>query len=64
MGDVEIGKIEMRKPGGGKAFIAVHRRETGEVDLHMSRTSEGEMLARLPQGVARQLAALLQKATT
>lgn len=59
----DIGTITMRKPNGGSSFITVSRREGGEVDIHASRTSQGETLIRLPASIASQLAELLRKAS-
>lgn len=59
----EIGTIKMRTPGGRQSWIAVHRLDDGSVDLHFGRTTEGEMLARLPIFAAVELQQLLAKAT-
>ena len=59
----DIGTIRMRSPGGKRTAIAVSVTDTGVVDIHFSRTSEGEALMRLPLYAAKGLGDLLLKAT-
>lgn len=59
---VEIGKIKLRNPAGYKTSISVDRRDDGKVDLHFSRTSQGEVLMILPPSIAKQLGKLLTQA--
>jgi hypothetical protein len=59
----DIGTIKMRSPVGYKTSITVSRHESGSVDIHFSRTSEGEALMRLPAYAAKQLSNLLAKAS-
>lgn len=59
----DIGTVKMRTPSGGKSAITVSRRDDGSVDIHFSRTSEGEALMRLPPFAASQLAELLRRAS-
>ena len=59
----DIGTIRMRSPAGRSSAITVSRRDDGSVDLHFSRTSEGEALMRLPTFAAKRLGDLLLQAT-
>jgi hypothetical protein len=58
----DIGTVKMRTPGGGPSEIAVATTDAGAIDIHFSRTSEGEALMRLPRFAAQQLGELLIKA--
>src|SRR5688572_17845458 len=59
---MEIGAINLRNPAGYKTKISVSRHGDGKVDLHFSRTSEGEVLVILPPSIAHQLSELLSRA--
>jgi hypothetical protein len=59
---MDIGTVRMRMPDGKKSSITVSVTDNGAVDLHFSRTSEGEALMRLPKFAAQQLGELLIKA--
>lgn len=59
----EIGKINMTNPAGYKTSISVTRRNDGNVDLHFSRSSQGEVLVRLPPFAAKRLGKMLDQAT-
>lgn len=60
----DIGTIRMRAPGGRPSAITVSIADSGAVDIHFSRTSEGEALMRLPLYAAKQLSELLARATS
>lgn len=58
----DIGTVRMRMPGGKASAITVSVAHNGSIDIHFSRTSEGEALMRLPVYAAKQLGELLTKA--
>lgn len=60
---MDIGTIKMRSPAGYKSAITVSVNARGAIDIHFSRTSEGEALMSLPLFAAKELAGLLAKAT-
>lgn len=55
----EVGTINMRTPQGRKSYIAVSLLDPGNVDIVVSRSSEGEALIRIPLSVAKELSELL-----
>lgn len=59
----EVGTIRMRTPQGRSSWVTVHRCDDGSIDLHFGRSSEGELLTRLPLFAAIELQQLLTKAT-
>jgi hypothetical protein len=59
----DIGTIRMRSPGGKPTCITVATSAKGGVDIHFTRTSEGEALVSLPSQIAKQLGDLLAKAS-
>lgn len=61
--DVEIGQVRMRSPDGKPSRITVAKRDNGVVNVHLSRSAEGEMLIVLPPYAAKELGELLTKAT-
>lgn len=60
--DMEIGQIKMRTPGGQPSRITVTLRDNGTVDIHLTRSEEGEALFVLPQYAAKRLGELLTAA--
>jgi hypothetical protein len=61
-GIMDIGTIKLKSPSGHKTAITVAIGSRGSIDIHFSRTSEGEALIRLPAFTAKQLSELLAKA--
>ena len=59
---MDIGTIKMRTPANGKSAIKVSKTVDGVVDVHITRTDEGEALLRIPNNVAAKLSALLAEA--
>lgn len=59
---MDIGTIKMQTPGGKPSAITISLTETGAVDMHFSRSSEGEVSIRLPKFAAQQLGDLLVRA--
>lgn len=55
--------IRMRTPNGKPSQIEVHRTDIG-VDLVFSRSSQGEMLVRLPRYAAEEMARAITSALT
>lgn len=58
-----VGTVRMRDSGGRRSAITVSRLENGSVDIHFSRSAEGEALMRLPRFAAKELGKLLAKAS-
>jgi hypothetical protein len=59
----EVGKIKMRTPQGKPSVITVSKNKDGRIDIHLTRSDEGEALFMLPMYAAKQLGELLAKAT-
>jgi hypothetical protein len=59
----QIGTIRMHMPSGRPSSISVSVIDSGAIDIHMSRTAEGEALLRLPRFSARELGKLLLEAS-
>jgi hypothetical protein len=59
----EVGKIRLRTPQGKPSVITVSKNTDGGIDIHLTRSEEGEALFMLPKYAAKRLGELLAKAT-
>lgn len=60
---MEIGQVKMRTPQGKPSRITVTLRNDGCVDIHLTRSEEGEAVLMLPGYAAERLGELLIAAT-
>lgn len=57
-----VGEVKMTTPQRKSSSISVDRWDNGSVDIVMTRSTQGEVLIRLPEYAAKEFAALMSKA--